>query len=638
MADTVVGIGADLSELRRELAKLPNLSGDAAQKMLVNVERRVAQAERVAKASARAVSREAKHAQREAQKMADDAIRGAKGIFELGGGSGEIFEKVGDVAAAATSPVGLFALGLTGVGVAGVAAAGGVAALVAQADEMDKKLAPFRELEGFEGLDPQVRDSVLRANDAMDGMSVIGARLVELWGGEFAPAVEKAMFLALKFGLIITDQTQALLESKNVVRELAVTLVQNLVEGFTAPVGHIVNLIGLLGDLAGALGDETLAQQLSAVEERWDSFTRGVAETAVDFYIDKGADAVHRLDEATAGYDERAQAMLGTLAKVREAQDKVTESTGKQAEAVKTQLELMQELADKQGEQADKAQALVDQVTAHRLSALEKVRGAEHDALADLEAIRATRLDLAAEDAAMRELIEIEHQEKVLAILEEFGERRRELRAEEAEAAAEARAAEIESVINYADSATGVLGGLTDAWMAATEKQSGASRKAMQMAFAAQKAMALSDVAVKTAQGVMAVWATWAAIPAVAGALSGAVLATGAIQAGLIAGEKPKFHTGTTMANAGQIGQAGPPAPDEIDRRTLRDEGTVTRRGIQTLEELNRGRLGGGGPAPVVYKNRHLDEVMHDHLQLANTALGEAINADRRPGRMTRRA
>ena len=47
--DVNVTIGADLAALRRDLAKLPNLSGKAAQKTLIQVERAVKKAEEASK-------------------------------------------------------------------------------------------------------------------------------------------------------------------------------------------------------------------------------------------------------------------------------------------------------------------------------------------------------------------------------------------------------------------------------------------------------------------------------------------------------------------------------------------------------------------------------------------------------------
>jgi len=67
MADTVVTIGADLTALRRDLAKLPNLSGEAAQKTLINVERVVVKAEKAAKNATKKIAAANRKAARESK-------------------------------------------------------------------------------------------------------------------------------------------------------------------------------------------------------------------------------------------------------------------------------------------------------------------------------------------------------------------------------------------------------------------------------------------------------------------------------------------------------------------------------------------------------------------------------------------
>jgi len=79
MADTTVSIGADLTELRRELGKLPNLSTDAAQKTLIQVEKAVQKAEKAAKKSAKAVAK--------ANRAASDT--GTKALKGLGDTAGD---------------------------------------------------------------------------------------------------------------------------------------------------------------------------------------------------------------------------------------------------------------------------------------------------------------------------------------------------------------------------------------------------------------------------------------------------------------------------------------------------------------------------------------------------------------------
>jgi hypothetical protein len=71
MADSTVKIGADISEIRRELAKLPNLSTEAAQKTLIQIEKAVQKAEKSAKRSAKAI----RASQRKTTKALDSEIK-----------------------------------------------------------------------------------------------------------------------------------------------------------------------------------------------------------------------------------------------------------------------------------------------------------------------------------------------------------------------------------------------------------------------------------------------------------------------------------------------------------------------------------------------------------------------------------
>jgi len=75
MPENVVAIGADLSQLRRELAKLPNLAGDAAQKTLVSLERAVARTEAAVKKSVKQAQKPAKDAAQATDK-ANDSLKG----------------------------------------------------------------------------------------------------------------------------------------------------------------------------------------------------------------------------------------------------------------------------------------------------------------------------------------------------------------------------------------------------------------------------------------------------------------------------------------------------------------------------------------------------------------------------------
>lgn len=103
--DSTVTIGADLSQLRRDLAKLPNLSGEAAQKTLIAVERTVIKAEKAAKASARRIAGANTKAARTTQAAWQNAAQSLTGL--------------GPAAALATT-------GIAAIPAAAIAAAAGV--------------------------------------------------------------------------------------------------------------------------------------------------------------------------------------------------------------------------------------------------------------------------------------------------------------------------------------------------------------------------------------------------------------------------------------------------------------------------------------------------------------------------------
>ncbi len=79
-ADSTVTIGADLSALRRDLAKLPNLSGEAAQKMLIAVERTVLKAEAAAKGAAKRIAGANTKAAKQTQAMWTAAAQSIRGM------------------------------------------------------------------------------------------------------------------------------------------------------------------------------------------------------------------------------------------------------------------------------------------------------------------------------------------------------------------------------------------------------------------------------------------------------------------------------------------------------------------------------------------------------------------------------
>lgn len=137
--DSTVSIGGDLSQLRRELAKLPNLTDKAAQKMLIALEKQVSKAEKVAKRSAKELAAANRRAAQEASAGmerlgdtagdADSAIAGLAGVLDLiDPRFGDMARGVADVAGGLEGVTKVARLSGVALGAVGVAAAalGGV--------------------------------------------------------------------------------------------------------------------------------------------------------------------------------------------------------------------------------------------------------------------------------------------------------------------------------------------------------------------------------------------------------------------------------------------------------------------------------------------------------------------------------
>ena len=103
--DSLVTIGADLSQLRRELAKLPNMSDAAAQKTLISFEKMVVKAEKAAKKANKSIARSSRSTAKEATKTAaamntleDAAGDSDSAIMGLSGGLSLLNPKLGEAA------------------------------------------------------------------------------------------------------------------------------------------------------------------------------------------------------------------------------------------------------------------------------------------------------------------------------------------------------------------------------------------------------------------------------------------------------------------------------------------------------------------------------------------------------------
>lgn len=290
------------------------------------------------------------------------ALAGAVGLLNQRAagwlsGAGEIVGAVDDMSPKTLALAGAF----TVVGVAVTAAVAAAAAFVAgtaavvagiigtvtAAEKLAVALKPLRDQEGF-GISKSALDGIKAANDAMASLGAIAKQVVVAMGAEFAPAVEQVSFLMVKLGLMALDAFNAFASGGNVLRTLSEFLVNAFVQALTLPINRMLDMIGVIGDLAEAAGATGLAQSLVEVRGRWDGFVDGLASNAINFVVAE----FEMLNSATADYDERARKLIETVGKMRVVTAAEAKDLDKVRDALFQSLEVFNELAMLQAEGA----------------------------------------------------------------------------------------------------------------------------------------------------------------------------------------------------------------------------------------------------------------------------------------------
>lgn len=152
------------------------------------------------------------------------------------------------------------------------------------------------------------------------------------------------------------------------------------------------------------------------------------------------------------------------------------------------------------------------------------------------------------------------------------------------------------------------------------------ARRTMRTLFQVQKALSISNIIMSTAQAtISALMPPPVGLGPVAGIpLAAITAASGVAQIAVVAAEQPpSFHTG------GMVGTPGP-MPDEVGITALSGEGVVSRRGMATLDAINRGEMPGGGASVAVYGARVFDAVQGDLARMPTSAMSRAIRAKTR--------
>ena len=165
--------------------------------------------------------------------------------------------------------------------------------------------------------------------------------------------------------------------------------------------------------------------------------------------------------------------------------------------------------------------------------------------------------------------------------------------------------------------------------LAQVDEEEQRKKEAAKAAYAMSKALALAQIAISTAKGIVEAVASQNYVGAV---LMGI---TGIVQAGVVAATPPpKFHSG------GYIG-GGRMDPDEVDIRAKTGEFVVSTQGVRAaggpdnLSKLNRGEpMAGQIVVQNVYGHRVFEAFVQDNLKM-NGRLSRAVRAGRDTGRLT---
>lgn len=621
MSDVTASMGLDMSDVAKALAKMPQMTSEEAEKAvraLTKTFDRAASEARRLRTEVEKSSKAAGHSIKQIGQTAGDAessmraLSGAVGMIspeaaaamnavaELGGAVEGLGRGQGVLAQMGVS---MSSLGPIALAAAAAAASLGMAWLVLadNAERAEEKVARAAKAAGMVGAAHVQLEKVVKSVD-------------QTW--------QKTLGTYDAIAAAQEDRDAAIRSAAQAEREAAAAVVEAAQANIAAASGTEERVAALAGLTQAEMQRDRLLQGAAAREE--EALLKS-AQTAE--YLREQGEEEDRLRRAT---EARAAATAAGAQQARQEAQTAREA----AEALRIQAEAEAALqAQVQGRK--EAAAIVASYTEHRLSEIERIDAAEQEAMARLlETGQAT-------------------QEQQYTIAKEFTQRRMELAEEElaaqkkwarkaAETAKQAQQAFTEAVVARAEVATGVMLSLADSVVAAMQAQGDASREAMAVAFAAQKVMAISDIAVKAAQGVMAVWAVWAANPPVAMALSAGVALTAGIQSGLVLAEEPTFHVGGMMAAAAGGVATSSRAPDEVSARLLSGEPVLNRKagellGERGVNELNAGRMPSGSTTVEFrFKHKLLDAITAENVLMPTSPLRRAMKGRSRVGHRSR--
>lgn len=669
---------ADLGDLKKQLAQLDGVTKKEAAQMVKDLNTGFKQAERAAQRASKANKKQFQSMAQSAQMATQAITQAAAAVVALSQEFADLQNELAD----ASARTGVAVDTLAGLRLAAEGSGLQFAKLEAGLGKLPKAMADAARGAGpaaraFEKLGIEVvdvegnlrsSDEVLRETfDALrliDNQAEKAATTMELFGLKAGPAfiqsgaidnLQAYVDLATTFGVDIgpkAAQQAADFQRAMALFDMAyIGSLQRLVgsiggpDGVNAAINGATTAIvfmgevfsGILAELSEQIGryiDGPVRAMAMAIrgepiealkifKETYTTTIDGLLKLGSGSFLVTGLfDGVDRALDKVAELQKKQEAVAQAPA-IRAAglvADEAPAARGKPKKAGKTAAEIAAEKAIKDLEKLRQAQKKASEARLSERAKIElaylreiEIIQAAHEADADAEELRAaTAITDRERMIALAELDEKLHAEKMKRI----------------EAEAEAAKRLNEQTVTSTQDALASLSTLAGA--AATAMSQAGTEGARQNAlllFGVQKALALSLIPIKLAEGLM----TAAAQPPPINTLQAAtVLATAAAQGISIASAKPPTFDRGGIINAG--------TGDQIAAAVLPGEAILSREAVANIgpggvDALNSGR-GMGGPMVVqmVYRHRVFDEFVSDNIQ-APTPLGSALRGDRVTGR-----
>jgi len=435
MADTaLVAISADLTSLRKELSTIPNMAQENLQKMLIAVEKTVQKAEKVSKEAVKSTAQASKAALKEAQAAAKAAEKaqedlsktrkeGAKGIAELAGIDTGQFEKLEAVSGLLGTTGGAVAATFAGVALAVAGAGAAIFATVSKAIELKDTMIALAEASVIPPLDASLADSLGDAQDSMTALSLATDSLIYELGGTLAPAVTYVVTSLIDLIQWLKETYNSFGGLSNIIKNIGGVVIQSFIDYIALAVTGIVKMTSLVGEMAGAFGNDALAHDIKEATESYFTFKDSLGETIASGVVDNTAAGLKLMGtEARLSAKEHE----GLTAKVSAAKAKMKEHTKAvedNAKALQKQAEAALQAGEKLKDIASSDDAL-EKATREYEKQLEEIKKLEETSK---NVVLATEARLAVEkkyketiaDIAQKKASEMEKEKEAAKELEE---------------------------------------------------------------------------------------------------------------------------------------------------------------------------------------------------------------------------